>query len=269
MAEAIDFAVPSLAFPPRQHLCLTGSEFAKKVILLKGELRDEAVLEQVMFGNVPQFMRTLCPVSLSGITLGGGLRASTVWVTPDYLCIGTDEDYVRFPLNPLTASRIGDVVGGFLPTRRIVNAIFEQAEIQLLARPKVAGNQMRSTQYVLEHNQAIQAQLEEARLGALVAGHKKDVVLCRAIFDGHHDDRVAIYGWAQTIENKKWKVWQGLNALSHDNKYEDYSHGIRLVAANLTVNGDPHNYADVVTDPGLAGVLSDEGALKAARYAGV
>lgn len=268
MAEATEFATPSLAFPPRQHLCLTGSEFAKKVILLKGELRDEAVLEQVMFGNIPQFMRTLCPVSLSGVTLGGSLRSATIWVTPDYVCVGSDEDYVRFPLNPLTASRLGDAVSGFLPTRRIVNAIFEQAEVQLLAKPKAAGNQMRSTQYVLEHSQAIQTQLEGARPGALVAGHKKDVVLCRALFDGHHDDRVAIYGWAQAIEDKKWKVWQGLNALSHDNKYEDYSHGIRLVASALMVNGDPHNYEEVITDPGLASIISDEGALKAARYAG-
>jgi len=196
-----------LDIPEREPCALRGSEFVSSVISLRGGARDEKVLEQLLMGNVPLFMRSLCPIFLTSVGLSGEHRSATFWATPDYLCIGDDDDYVRFPMNPLTAQKVADAYGGFLPTRRVVNAIFTRSDTKLVAKTLLAGNHMRSTRYVAEHNALIQAQLAGASPGALVAGHKKDIILCQRLFsdaagrpwDEGHSPRVAIYGWARRL----------------------------------------------------------------------
>lgn len=264
----------TLNFPARMGGSMTGSQFAASILEMPAEdPRELAILQQFQLGNVPNFMRTLHPIRVSSTGAANARCSCTYWVTPDYLCIGTDDDYVRVPMSPLTATKIADMVGGSLITRRMVNSIFEAASTQLVAKPKSHSGPMMSTAYFRDHNTTIQAQLDavNALPGELVAGHKKDVVLCRALFDGKpypagHSDRVAIYGWAQLIQNRKWTVWQGLNPESHENTYKDYSHGIRLVAQSLMVNGTNMPYEEVLTDPVLAGAVSDEGALEDSRY---
>jgi hypothetical protein len=197
----------------------------------------------------------------------------TYFATPDYLCVGSDEDYVRVPLNPVTATKVAMAFNGFLPTRRIVNAIFRSATRKLVSQTMPYGEQMRSTQWLLEHNAKIQKQLEGPP-GELVAGHKKDVVLCRALWldkngrpwGADHHPCVAIYGWAQTIVNGVWTVWQGLNSSSHDNEYEDYSHGIRVLADAVYINNELYSFGELLVDSAYASFLSDEGTLPAARY---
>ena len=45
----------------------------------------------------------------------------------------------------------------------------------------------------------------------------------------------------------------------HGAGYADYSHGVRLVSAIAYVNGQPRSLLDVLQDPWLAGIVSDEG----------
>ena len=45
----------------------------------------------------------------------------------------------------------------------------------------------------------------------------------------------------------------------HGARYADYSHGVRLVSAVAFVNGRPRSLLDVLQDPWLAGIVSDEG----------
>jgi len=274
----VDSNDASLNIPDRSDEELTGFAFSASVLGLQGEARDALVLEQFLAGNVPTFMRALCPISWTSGTLSGERKTTTIWVMPDYLCIGSDEDYVRFPMNPLTAQMIADAYGAFLPTRRLVNTIFEHADIPLVAKTMLAGSRMRSTAYVIEHNKLIQGQLAGETPGVLVAGHKKDIVLCKSLFldpathqpwTSEHSPRVAIYGWARTVAGPKWEAWQGLNSTSHDNLYEDYSHGVRLIAAKVLIDGEEHTFDEVLQDPQLAGTLSDEGPLPSARYPGV
>ena len=47
----------------------------------------------------------------------------------------------------------------------------------------------------------------------------------------------------------------------HGARYADYSHGIRLVSDIVYVNGVRRSMAEVLADPQLAGLLSDEGPL--------
>jgi len=265
---------PTLNIPERACDALSGSDFAATVLNVVGEPRESAILGELLAGNVPSFMRTLCPVTVEV----GGLRA-TYWVTPDYLCIGSDDDYVRVPMTPGTAQRIADAFGAYLPTRRMVNSIFSQADVKLVAKPQGASKSMRSTQVFLNINKQIEEQLSvlSSPLGSLVAGHKKDVVICKGLWlnkEGHkwgpeHIPCVAIYGWAQVIHNGVWVVWQGLNSSSHDTSYEDYSHGVRLVSAVVLVDGVAYDFAEILVTSTWATFLSDEGMLPSARYPGV
>src|SRR5688572_13687416 len=53
--------------------------------------REEIIADEVLSGNVPAFFRKLCPVELRKTTAEKEVTA-TVYVTPDYLAIGSDED---------------------------------------------------------------------------------------------------------------------------------------------------------------------------------
>jgi hypothetical protein len=45
----------------------------------------------------------------------------------------------------------------------------------------------------------------------------------------------------------------------HGARYADYSHGVRLVSAVAYVNGQPRLLLEILEDPWLAGIISDEG----------
>jgi hypothetical protein len=51
----------------------------------------------------------------------------------------------------------------------------------------------------------------------------------------------------------------------HGVRYADYSHGVRLVWHEVLVDGVRRSIYDVLADPKLAPLLSDEGALRDAR----
>ena len=46
------------------------------------------------------------------------------FVAPDYLAVGTDEDYLLTPMTPMIAQRIADRLGCTLPTRKMVDDIY-------------------------------------------------------------------------------------------------------------------------------------------------
>lgn len=52
----------------------------------------------------------------------------------------------------------------------------------------------------------------------------------------------------------------------HSDRWVDYSHGVRLVSRRVLVNGVEHDLATLLEDPVLWALLSDEGAMRSARY---
>ena len=139
---------------------------------------------------------------------------------PDYLAIGGDENFVRVPMNPRTAARIAEAFGCSLPTRKIVDAIDRIATVKLEPRPLTQEREAVAT--FLQHHEIIEQQRNGSRLGELVSGIKKDVVLSNRLEE--RPNRVAIYGWHKL----DGKPIQPLN-VSHVSWYVDYSHGVRLI----------------------------------------
>ena len=74
-------------------------------------------------------------------------------------------------------------------------------------------------------------------------------------------NRVAIYGWHQLNGQPIQPLYLG-----HVDFYVDYSHGIRLVRQQMLVDGVDVPVTDVLSDPNLHVLLSDEGVVTNPSY---
>jgi len=241
--------------PPTQSL--TGAQFADSVLNVDRHQREAAILDQLLKGNLPSFLRKLVSVKLEHQAANGRMLAATIFVTPEYLAIGLDDDFLRMPMNLHTAVAVADRFGFLLPTRKMVDAIYGHATFRFTPQPLPAGPRMTSTEYYLLHNSMIdqQAQARGFPFGALVSGHKKDVVVTNRLIA--RPGQIAIYGWHRGIGDPI----QPLSTV-HGAGYADYSHGIRLVSRIALVDGKPRPVIDILLDPAFAGVLSDEGIIR-------
>ncbi|MDP2643338.1 MAG: hypothetical protein Q8P24_00195 [Desulfobacterales bacterium] len=243
--------------PPRPRDAIGGPAFARQTAQMTGAQRQEAALNELRRGNTPEFLRHLKPVRLSYAPAGKREIRAVVWVMPDYLAIGSTDDFLRMPLDYWTAIDIANTWGFILPTRRIVDAIYKQSPCHLKPDPLPPGPEMRSSAYYLEHRSKIKAQREKAgcALGELTSGHKKDVVLSNRL--NEKPGRIAIYGW----HRQTGKPIQPLSTV-HGERYADYSHGVRLVYQTVWIDEKPRSILDVLQDPDLAPVLTYEGVLR-------
>jgi hypothetical protein len=260
-ASRADFTgVLAREIPPRSPSAMTGSEFATLASSMDRSVREQAILSELESGNMPAFLRRLKPVTLQHTLESGKVATVTIFVTPDYLAIGSDDDFLRIPMALPTAVEVAARFGFVLPTTKMVDAIFEQSELQLPPEPMPAGPQMRTTAYYREHNRLINKQCSACsfQLGTLVSGHKKDVVLSDRL--NRCARRVAIYGWHRGAG----APIQPLSTI-HGAEYADYSHGIRLVSDTVLLDGKPCSIYSILGNGTLASLLSNEGVIREAR----
>lgn len=245
--------------PPRPAGAPTGTQFVGEVAGFDRTTRENRILEEITSGNVPGFLRTFVPVQVSA-TIGGVPTTATFYVTNDYLAIGVDRDFVRMPMSPLIAQPIADAFDCLLPTRKMVNAIYTAATVKLAPSPisPTTTDIMRMTT-MYRHHQTVEGQRAGQPLGALIGGIKKDVVITPLL--ASNPGKVAIYGWHQLNGSPIQPLYLG-----HVDFYADYSHGIRLVRSRMLVNGVEMNTADVLADPNLNVLLSDEGVVTNPSY---
>ena len=239
---------------------ISGSEFAHGTAAMTGAERQQAALSELCRGNIPAFLRELKPVKLSYKRSSGTTTTAVIWVTPDYLAIGAENDFLRIPLTYPAAIRIAKEYGCILPTRKMVDAIYEQATCRLKPQPLFPGLNMRSSEYYLKHQEKIEEQRNTigCNLGDLIAGHKKDVVLTNRLIK--QPEKIAIYGWHNGVD----EPIQSLSTV-HENRYADYSHGIRLVWQTVLIDGEARSIIGVLGDPHLAPVLTYEGIIDKLR----
>jgi hypothetical protein len=237
-----------------------GRQFAERIESMSGQERETLVQQQLLSGNVPDFLRHLRPVYLRTNQTGDQNAELVVCAAPDYLAIGSDQDFLLIPVQLETALTTAGRFDLSLPTPRIVDAIYAQAAVQFVPQPLPAGDTMRSTAYFQRHNTMIEAQRAALGVapGLLSAGHKKDLVITNRLWSNL--DRVAIYGW----ELIGGAPIQPLSTV-HGWRYVDYSHGARLISTHVFVNGRPRLLNEVLADPRLASALSSEGVISDVR----
>jgi hypothetical protein len=244
----------SLELPPRPATAPKGTEFARSIADLSLPDREQKVLEAVKSGNVPSFLRKLVPV-----TVKSGPISATYFVAPDYLAIGSDDDFFLTPLSPRTAQAIADWLKCSLPTTKMVDDIYASATVKLAPAPIPPSAAMTTVPIFLHHNAMVLAQRAQKPSAGLVAGHKKDVVIASKVFAT--PGKVAIYGWHKTDGKAIQPLYTG-----HTTAWVDYSHGIRLVQRRMTVNGQAKTIDEVLADPRFAPLLSRDGVMRESRY---
>lgn len=245
-------APPALtaAIPARQPGARSGSQFVSYVHGMDGAARERAIRAELLAGNIPSFLRSLKKIELAG--------GAVVWVMPDYLAIGSDEDFVRFPASFETATAVARLFGFVLPTTTIVDAIYHQATLRLSPQTMAPGPAMTSTAYFEAHDRKIRAQAVGHRPGELLAGHKKDYVVTNRLATARTQE--AIYGWHRGIGSPIQPL-----SLVHGTRYADYSHGVRLVAETVYLGGEARSFYDLLEAQHQASLLSREGAIPEAR----
>ena len=150
-----------------------------------------------------------------------------------------------------------------LPTRKMVDAIYAAATVRLTPSPIPPTTAMTTAPIFAQHNETIRAQRMALTnlfpLGALTAGHKKDVVISARL--ASVTNKVAIYGWHQTNGIAIQPLYLG-----HVSWWVDYSQCIRLVSLWMFVNGERKTVTEVLADSKLCGLISDEGVVTNGRY---
>lgn len=235
---------------PKTATQISGSGFYALAKTLQWQSRDSLALHYLQSGSIPQWMRKLQPIHVTLEDSLGKQHRITFFVTPDYVGIGTNDDWARIPLTPMTATKIADLWNCFLPTATMVDAIHAAAQVKLAPVPMYIHRDSSITMW--QHHLIIEGQ-RKGRKG-LISGIKKDVVITERLRNTDKPNRVAIYGWHQENGQPIQPLYTG-----HVNWYVDYSHGIRLVYQTIYVDGKPMHYSELFTHPFFHRAVTKEG----------
>jgi hypothetical protein len=244
----------------------TGSQFAASISdsALTLQQREKIIYKTIKRGNVPAFYRKLVQVTDTAI-INNTQTVISYYALPDYVAIGTDTDCFYCPMTPGLAQRVANKLKCSLPTRKMVNQIYEQASVKLSPHPIPPTSAMTTVPVFIKHNTLLKLQRDslgnQFELGKLVAGNKKDVIISNRIYNDTSNCHVVIYGWHKT----NGKAIQPLYA-RHLNSWADYSHGIRLIQRKVWVNGKKTNIKKVLRSEHLNILLSDEGLIEKPYY---
>lgn len=248
-----------IPFPKETGPATGGADFYRIVTTWQWKERDSLAVRLVLSGDVPKFLSKFVRIRTSILdSVTGATIDAVYYVAPDYLSIGTDDDWARIPLTPMAAQKVADSLNCFLPTRKMVDDIYTQAKVRLEPVPMYA---FRDSSITMWHHHLIVEGQRKGRKG-LIAGIKKDVVITGKIPRDPKPDRVAIYGWHRPTGKAIQPLYTG-----HVDWYVDYSHGIRLVYRTIFVNGKAMDYIDVLKSPVLSRLLCDEDSCDFYRYA--
>lgn len=253
-----------LNLPQRSLHALSGTDFIASILdsSMTPVQREARILNEIEQGNVPTFYRIFKSVR-DTILIDGKKSSITYFVAPDYLMVGSDTDYFYCPLTARSAQLIASKLKCILPTRKMVDRIYQFAQVKLEPEPIPPSMRMMTVPVFVDHNKLVQAQLKRngLSLGSLIAGHKKDVVLSNKIKANDGTTRVVIYGWHKLNGKAIQPLYNG-----HKYDWVDYSHGIRLVLNKVFVNGHKRKAKWILRSKRYHEFLSDEGQINRPVY---
>ncbi|QCX37083.1 hypothetical protein FF125_01005 [Aureibaculum algae] len=221
--------------------------------------REDSLVSSMSKGWMPTYNFQFKEVSYTYKNTSGEKYKIRFWVTPDYLSIGNDDDFVRMPLTPQAAQLLANQFHCALPTAKMVDEIYKKASVKLPPIPLTENRDSLAT--FTKHHLLIQQQLQHKIPNGIVAGIKKDVVQSTAILNNPKSNRVAIYGWHKLNGKPIQPLYTG-----HVDWYVDYSHGIRLIYEKMLINNKVHLVKDVLNNPELAGSICNDSKCAMMRY---
>lgn len=243
----------TVTIPHRRADAATGSEFINRVADMGSVRRDSVAFKEMSEGNMPSWLTR--PVALTDTLLdaSGDSHVVTFYILPDFLAIGSDDDFFRVPLLPGTAQKVADLYGAILPTCKISAIIHRFSDVKMEPHPMTPDSTMTTVPVFARHDSIIEAQRKELGLplGSVIAGHKKDIVITNRM--DSETGRLYIYGW----HHPDGKPIQPLTGVHYDG-YVDYSHGARLVFDKVIIDGKECSIKEILRHPVLYKLFSDE-----------
>jgi len=137
---------------------------------------------------------------------------------------------VRFDLTAVGAQQVADMLGTILPTPRILEVVWEQADIQLKPCTLPSDAKMADTSRMVQHSRCVDQSIGDRK--GLVANVGKHWVLSNRLLERR--DAAANFGWFRHGRRPIQTV-----GTRHDTAHTDYSQIVRLVKPTIRVNGHP------------------------------
>lgn len=223
--------------------------------------REEYVISKIIEGHVPSKMRNYVEIKTTFLDSMDLERELFLYVTSDYLSLGTDEDNLRFPLSPVGAQIVADELNCIFPTTKIVDLIWQNGN-KIPPQPwgPPYDETMSSTKRIIDHNEKVNETINALGYDSseLLVGHKKDVVITRKL--EKTPKQVAIYGLHQLNSKPIQPLYLG-----HDNHYFDYSHGHRFCSRICFLDNNEDDLGRILCDENLCLGISNEGAFSSFR----
>ena len=242
---------------PRDPNALSGTKIISIITDLTIDKREDFIYHEVKNGNIPNFLRNMVRVS-NRTSINGTYRYISYYALPDYLAVGSDDDYFLCPMTPGLGQKLADELDCILPTRKIVDQIWKAAEVKMEPQPIPPNDKMITVPVFNQHNSDVRIQRQTFigtdSLGTLVSGDKKDLIISSLIYRSPEPNRVIIYGWHYPSGKNIQPIYAG-----HDSNYVDYSHGIRLIQSKVYVDDVEMLASEVLRSEKLMSLLSDEG----------
>jgi len=246
-------SIKALSIPPRPAGAISGSAFMKKVWNMTFDEREAEIYNEISKGNIPDFLRNLIQIKGAFQDALGKSHVVYYQTMPDYLAIGSNDDYCRIPTGPYTAQRLANLFGANLTTSKLTDNIYLNSTCKLAPVTYPWSDTSTMVVRFIQHNQAIDSERAAANgiLGELIGGLKKDVVISNKIVE--KPNNVVIYGWHKLDGTHIQPLYNG-----HISSYLDYSHGIRFINNEVLVDSVIMTVPQILKDPVLYKILSNE-----------
>lgn len=194
----------------------------------------------------------------------------TVFVSDDALQLldPATGQTLRFTVRHDTGERIAKGLGAYLPTSRIEDLSWQQANTRLSPHPQGASPDMSTTHVMIRHNAAVEK--ERAGRGGLVRTVGKIWALTNKLVG--HPERGSNFGWhTKSGPNRSpggAPIIEPLD-LAHGIAHTDYSQILQIVAPTAVVDGKKIPLPALLRHPTLSKTVSDEGPLQIVRHPAV
>jgi hypothetical protein len=239
-----------------------------------GAGREEMLLGAVRDGYV-------LPISWHPIYVSHGPYQAKLYVSGDGLRIGDSAGGVRINASHGLAQQIADELGVALPTAKLSDEIWAQAQVKLspVTQPWSQDGTMAKTYRMIQQSQAVDDAIAAAGGSGseLIADVGKDWINSARSWVAGKEGKAVNYGWhgpsfsSQAATPAGQRVIQMIGQ-AHSLGHVDYSQVVRLVDREVEIwggdlgGGTAMGIDQVVADPNLAGLVSHEGPLPAMRH---
>lgn len=258
---------------------MNGTQYAELIANKRGIDRENALRGTVKNGQFPSVFsdRSRWKRVRMNAVIGSQPRWLDIFVAPDFFAVGSDDDPFYTGGWTDTAQEIANRLGAVLPSKRMANEIQHQGEVRVGLMETTPGapwykaggipGDIEASGAFIDSNRKRNARIvalagpSPSRWNKLVVGHMKDILTKAGGLSGGcpGGQCVTIYGGLGGAVDG-WAI-QGKNSSSHVWNYgPDYSHGIRLIAAEGKLDtGEAVDLRRIALDPTLHPLLSDEG----------